>query len=507
MEGVLLKGKYMHVAFGLWFACGEPPLRSVLVMATPNDARISVGTTEGTGALLLAVPTGLQYVSVKREGYFPVETMFVVPPLGVLSAQVQLDPKPLDVDISAEPEAEIVLTQQGEIVYQGRTPYAGTLPAGLLQISVSAPDHERIEQTLPLDRPLTRRYFLDLEGQILDKVVRFRTAHLPKGLAITADNEEIWVASLGGTGVRVHALQTGETLADINLPDAGAVEVLIDDLSGKVYATQMETARVYEIDRETRAVTRTFHTGSTFTKVPVLSPDRRTLFVSNWHGDEVTEIDLVAGRVVRNIPTLHTPRGLVSLEGVVYVASYGGGGLGVIDLSTGKTEVVAKGSGALRSILFDPATKRIYGTDQAKDKLFVYDLDLPDEGLVALADTDPKPNTLDMTPDGRLLLVSNRGADGPGGYLTVGNQRGSMLAIDASSGAILDSVAGGMQCTALDVSPDGHYVAFSDFRDDQIQVFALPPYEVLAAGGGGRSPKHADDLLDLDFPGKLDRYE
>ena len=73
------------------------------------------------------------------------------------------------------------------------------------------------------------------------------------------------------------------------------------------------------------------------------------------------------------------------------------------------------------------------------------------------------PNTIDLTPDGQVLLVSNRGRNGPGGYLTVGKQRGSVLAIDTADGRVLDAIAGGMQCTALDVSDDGSLLVFSDF--------------------------------------------
>ena len=69
-----------------------------------------------------------------------------------------------------------------------------------------------------------------------------------------------------------------------------------------------------------------------------------------------------------------------------------------------------------------------------------------------------------------------------------------MLAIDTKTGKALDAIVGGNQCTGLDVSNDGRYVAFSDFLDGRIQVFAIPPYEVLATGHGGRFKAHFADM-------------
>jgi uncharacterized protein with von Willebrand factor type A (vWA) domain len=56
------------------------------------------------------------------------------------------------------------------------------------------------------------------------------------------------------------------------------------------------------------------------------------------------------------------------------------------------------------------------------------------------------------------------------------------LAIDTRTGAVLDAIAAGHQPTALDVRSD--LLVFSDFRDDRLQVYRIPPTEVLRAGPG-----------------------
>ena len=103
------------------------------------------------------------------------------------------------------------------------------------------------------------------------------------------------------------------------------------------------------------------------------------------------------------------------------------------------------------------------------------------------------PNTIDLTPDGRVLYVSNRGRNGASYYLP-GPEWGSVLAIDTASGKVLDAMVGGNQTTGLDVSADGRLLAFSDFLDNRIHIYAVPPYQRLAAGGGGRAAAHRAEL-------------
>ena len=102
---------------------------------------------------------------------------------------------------------------------------------------------------------------------------------------------------------------------------------------------------------------------------------------------------------------------------------------------------------------------------------------------------------MDLSPDGKVLYVSNRGRDNAESYYLPGPEWGTVLAIDTGSGTVLDAIVGGNQCTGLDVSPDGTLLAFSDFLDHKIRVYAIPPYEVLASGEGGRAESRAVDRV------------
>ena len=77
-----------------------------------------------------------------------------------------------------------------------------------------------------------------------------------------------------------------------------------------VYASQIETASVWEIDRATFRVRRQLATKGNWSKVMALSPDERTLYVANWVSSDISEIDLAKGKVRRLLKTVRTPRGL-----------------------------------------------------------------------------------------------------------------------------------------------------------------------------------------------------
>jgi sugar lactone lactonase YvrE len=195
--------------------------------------------------------------------------------------------------------------------------------------------------------------------------------------------------------------------------------------------------------------------------------------------------------VLRTVPT---PRGLYPTPDGrrLYVAGFDGGDLARIDLGSGRSKVLLHTGGAMRHLVGDPQRGLLYADDMAAGQTYV--VDLASERVRRHARTDHAPNTIDLSPDGRVLYVSNRGRNGARGYYLPGPEWGSVLAVDAASGRPLDAIVGGNQTTGLDVSPDGRLLAFSDFLDNRVQVFTIPPYQRLSAGNGGRTAAHSAEL-------------
>jgi len=396
-------------------------------------------------------------------------------------------------EVTSHPsDARITIRTVDGRAVTAETPYEGRLPGGEVKLTVTGSGYEPVTRVVTLDRPWQVTVWLDRTGQILRSRARFSSGSNPKQVAYTPDRTEIWSSLLGGRGVQVFNAETGRRLEQVELGRHGAVEVIFNSDGTRAYASQMETATVYEIDTATRTVRRKLPVKGAWTKVLALSSDGRTLYAANWSSDNVSEIDVERWAVRRLIPTVRTPRGLyLTPDGKrLYVAGFARGEIQRIDLATGKGKVLHRTGGAMRHLVGDGRT--LYADDMARAQVFA--VDLATERVRMLAKTDQKPNTMDLSPDGRVLFVSCRGANNPRSYYIPGPEWGSVLAIDTASGRSLDALVAGNQTTGLDVSDDGRRLAVSDFLDNRIRVYDVPDYDELAAGGGGRAGKHRAEL-------------
>jgi DNA-binding beta-propeller fold protein YncE len=391
------------------------------------------------------------------------------------------------------PGAALSIRSAGGATRRTTTPFRGTLRGGGLELVVRRAGYNRLVQQVVLDRHRSLDLWLDPQGLLHHKLGELRSGSNPKQVAFSPDGRELWVSLLGGRGVEVFDTRTMRKRRAIGLGAHGAVEVLFTRDGRTVYASQMETASVWEIDRRSFRVRRQLATKGNWSKVMALSPDERTLYVANWVSSDVSEIDLRKGRVRRLLKTVRTPRGLwpTSDGRRLYVAGFEDGELQRIDLASGKARTLLRTGGAMRHLVGDQQGGRLYADDMGTNEAFV--VDLASERVRRLAATDNLPNSIDLTPDGRVLYVSNRGRNGPNYYLP-GPEWGSVLAIDTASGKVLDAMVGGNQTTGLDVSADGRLLAFSDFLDNRIHLYAVPPHRALAAGGGGRAAAHRAEL-------------
>lgn len=113
---------------------------------------------------------------------------------------------------------------------------------------------------------------------------------------------------------------------------------------------------------------------------------------------------------------------------------------------------------------------------------------LENDEIKEFAKTDTNPNTIALSPDNKILFVSNRGANySRDNYYLPGPEWGSVLLFDTETGKMLDAIIGGNQPTALAISSDGKILAFSNFLDGEIEIYQIPPSEILKTGNGGIS--------------------
>jgi len=332
----------------------------------------------------------------------------------------------------------------------------------------------------------------DPPGQLLDCVAEFKLPVPdwtnrdlprekreggPKALLIPPNANEVWVAVLvGPPALRIYSLSSGEEVAQILLGEEnlGAVEFEITADGKTVYVSQLESSLVYEIDAEAKSVRRVLPAYGEWPKILELSPDESMLYVSNWTSGNIAEIDLSSGALARDLPGTVVPRGLYATRdhSAVYVAGFGSGELLRIDRSSGESEVLFSEVASLRHIVADEERGRLYISDLKNARILVHDIKA---GTTSpLAAVHPKPNTIRLSPDGRLLFVSSRGPNNPENWLDPGPAWGAISVIDAETGALLDLAVAGNQPTGMDLSVDGTKLVTSDFIDNRIRVYAVP---------------------------------
>jgi len=470
------------------------------ISVVPDEAEIKLdGKRQAIGKLLTGnIQPGIYELEASKKGFETYTEKIEIRKGERFTKEISLKPLRFDLKFDSSPKnANYSLILSDGLEKKGKTPFEEKISAGNLKLRLSFTGYNTLEQEFFLDSDRNEFYYLDPEGQLAHHLFNIESVPSPKGIAFSPNNKEIWITLLLNKkkGVSIFTVFTGEKVTDINLADGGGVEIIFSQDGKRAYISQMETAKVFEIDVQLKKVLRTFNTNSAWTKVLELSKDGKTLFASNWSGDDISEIDLEEGKVRRRIPTVDTPRGLYATQdgNNLYVAGFGTGEIEKIDLKTGKGKIIYKSGGAMRHIVADEGNGVLYVSDMAKN--VIWKVFLKDDKVEKFVDTDVNPNTIDLSPDKKILFVSCRGKNASAdNYYIPGPEWGSVLLFDAGTGEILDAIVGGNQPTALDVSSDGKFLIFSDFLDARLEVFEIPAYNLLKKGNGGRGKIYKNDL-------------
>ncbi|GEM_PF-2115632 len=337
----------------------------------------------------------------------------------------------------------------------------------------------------------------EVKGQITECLYSVKGVPSPKGVSFSPDEEEFWVTSLmnESEGVVVFERKTGKKKEGMTLPGGGGVEIIFDQSGSYAFVSQMETGRVFMIDADKKKIVETFDTEGSWTKVMDLSPDEETIYASNWSSHNVSAIDLGSGKVTDLLSAVNTPRGIYATEdgSELYVAGFEKGEIQRINLHTKESEVIYESGGSMRHIVGDEKNETLYFSDMGNAA--IYEFDKEDEEVRKFADTERNPNTIALSPDNKVLAVSNRGANHPSGnYNIPGPEWGSVLFFDTSTGEAVDAILGGNQPTALDISESGKYLAFSNFLDGEINICKFPETKDMLEGEGGGFPGYKEKI-------------
>jgi len=186
----------------------------------------------------------------------------------------------------------------------------------------------------------------------------------PRGLAITPDGTEVYVANLGANTVSVIRVSDGvvtDTITVGSLP----IELAITPDGTEVYVTNSLATTVSVISTSSKSVTNTITVG-TFPVGVAVTPDGSEVYVANQSSGTVSVIETSGHTVTDTITVGTTPQGIaVTPDGTeAYVANFGDNTVKAISTSSKTvTNTITVGTGPF-GVTATPDDAEIYFGDR-----------------------------------------------------------------------------------------------------------------------------------------------
>jgi len=272
-------------------------------------------------------------------------------------------------------------------------------------------------------------------------VERIPVGKRPRGLKVSPDGKRLYVALSGspraGPGVDESKLPPGDRAAD----------------------------GIGVVDLETSKVLRTYPSGQDPESLD-LSPDGKTMFVSNEETAEVTVLDVASGTITQRVKIGREPEGVtVRPDGkVAYVTSEQDSEVAAIDTRTFAVLARMPGGPRPRSVAFTPNGRTAFVTDEMGAMLTVIDASRHRPAgtikIEAGAKTllGPRPMGAVMSRDGKQLFVSN----GRGESVSV------IDVVRRKQTQIIDGV--GARPWGIALSPDGRRLYTANGPSDDVSI-------------------------------------
>ncbi|PKZ41035.1 YncE family protein [Kytococcus schroeteri] len=186
-----------------------------------------------------------------------------------------------------------------------------------------------------------------------------------------------------------------------------------DDLCEKGEVT--DHGYVYEVDVESGTVTGAIEAGAV-PKYAALSPDEKTMLVSNWCDYDLSVIDMESGKETGRVPLGRWARGIAyAPDGTAFATAMGTPNLYRIEKGSTKAEVFATPGQRIRHVVVSPDGKYLYVVASGAYKQFetsrVVKLDAETGKVLGQVHTGNEPRSMDVSGDGTALYVVNYYSD------------------------------------------------------------------------------------------------
>jgi len=320
---------------------------------------------------------------------------------------------------------------------------------------------------------------LEKKNSMLEQLAVIKTGRQPKSVEFTPDGKYMVSALLEGTGVDMFSTETHNHVKRIQFPEKYAkktcfVEIAFLPERNEMWVSQMSTNSIHVIDMKDFTYKLTIPSQGVWTKIIAFSIDHKLAFASNWESNDISVIDVEQYKVIKKIKTSGIPRGMAATADnkFLYVCIFSSGEMQKIDLASLKIVKTLKfPKGAKRHIILDKKKNLFYVSDMYRGSIYV--ISPATDTVVKEIPVDYKLNTAKMTPDGKYIFVSSRGPNNSKSYLLKGPVFGKVFVIDTSNFEIKEWIWGRNQPTGLDISPDGKFMVFTNFLNDELELYKI----------------------------------
>jgi DNA-binding beta-propeller fold protein YncE len=355
-----------------------------------------------------------------------------------------------------------------------------TLPEGEHQFLITSEGYIDKKMTVKIDKSLSELEIkLEKKDSMLQQIAVIGTGAHPKSVEFTPDGKFIVSALLEGTGVDLFSTETFQHIKRIEFPETYAkkrnfVEIVFIPKKNEMWVSQMAANAIHVVDMKDFTYKTTIPTLGVWTKIIAFSNDYKLAFASNWESHDISIIDVDQYKTIKRVKVAGIPRGMAVTNDnkFMYVCIFSKGEMQKIDLNTFKiVKTINFPKGAKRHIILDKAKNLFYVSDMYRGSIYV--ISPVDDKVIKEIKVDSKLNTAKLTPDGKYIFVSSRGPNNPQSYLLKGPVFGKVYVIDTSNYEIKEWIWGRNQPTGLDISPDGKFMAFTNFLNNEIELYRI----------------------------------
>jgi YVTN family beta-propeller protein len=235
------------------------------------------------------------------------------------------------------------------------------------------------------------------------------TGSMPKGALLSHDGKKFYVTNFGQLDKRNVTIYDAHTLAlldQIDVPGVIVESALSPD--GKtLFISNFRRNSVMFVDIAAKKVTHEIRTG-THPKVLVASPDGKSLFAANWASKSVTQIDVATAAVVRTLDVGKQPRGMaMSKSGKLYVANFFGDSIDVFEGKELDKTHRLPACKCPRHLSLSPDEKTLFISCLNASQLHA--MDVATETVTHKVQIGNAPKSIDVSRDGRYVYSADYG--------------------------------------------------------------------------------------------------